>query len=408
MTRWGLVLSVLLLAWPAAAKEPAGPAHLVVDAGSGRVLAAENAGQQRHPASLTKLMTVYLAFAAVDEGRAKADTRIAVSPRAAGQQGSVLGLKAGGSLTLAEAVKALIVRSANDAAVAIAEHLAGGEAEFAQRMTATARQLGMTASSFQNATGLTAPGHLSTPRDMAILALALRKRFPDLYPLFAQRQMDWGRGTLPTVNGFLTSFSGAEGMKTGFTCPAGYNLVATAQRGGRRLVAVVMGAPGRKERDAAMARLMEAAFKKGEPGEPAPSLADLPNGGAVVPDLSGSVCKGGVPGASSSYGGKRKALPKGWALEVAFGHSERETRQRLGQAQKRLGRDAGGGSQAVVLHAMGGLIVYRGLIAGLKEEKAVQTCLAARGRGEWCLVLNPAMLEGALDTERRLMMAVAR
>jgi D-alanyl-D-alanine carboxypeptidase len=404
--RLSVAVCLPLVTGGAFAKEPPAPAYVVVDAGSGAVLDAANPGQPRHPASLTKLMTVYLAFEAVDQGKATADTRIKVSANAAGQQGSTLGLKSGTTITLALAVKALIVRSANDAAVAIAEHLAGSEAEFALRMTAAARELGMNATTFQNATGLTAPGHLSTPRDMALLALALKRKFPDLYPLFALRQLDWGKGSLPTVNGFLTSFVGAEGMKTGFTCPAGYNLAASAQRDGRRLVAVMMGAPSRQDRDTAVRRLMDRTFKA--PKGPEGLLIEIPNRDVSAPDLSGSVCGNGVPGASA-FGRNRKALPKGWALEVAFGHDEKETRRRAGKAQSRLGKGGlKGGSPAVVLGAMGGLQAYRGLIVGLKESNAVQTCLAAREKGEWCRVLSPDALDAALDAERRMLMAVAR
>lgn len=404
-----VIAALLLAASGVAAKEmpapPPSPAYVVVDAATGAVLDAINPGQPRHPASLTKLMTIYLAFEAVDQDKATADTKIKVSANAAGQQGSTLGLKSGTTITLAMAVKALIVRSANDAAVAIAEHLAGSEAELALRMTAAARELGMNATTFQNATGLTAPGHLSTPRDMALLALALKRKFPDLYPLFALRQLDWGKGSLPTVNGFLTSFAGAEGMKTGFTCPAGYNLAATAQRDGRRLVTVMMGAPSRQDRDTAVRRLLDQTFKK--PNEPKGPLIEVPNRDGVAPDLSASVCKYGVPG-SSAFGKGRKALPKGWALEVAFGHDEKETRRRAGKAQARLGKGLKGGSPAVVLGAMGGLQAYRGLIVGLKEDNAVQTCLAARERGEWCRVLSPEALDAALDAERRMLMAAAR
>lgn len=175
-----LALPVLLLiAAPAIAASP-GPASIVVDATSGAVLEQDQAGQPRHPASLTKMMTLYVAFQALSEGKTSLNATLTVSERAAGQGGSVLGLKTGKTIALADALKSLVVRSANDAAVAIAEHVAGTEDSFAQRMTEQARRLGMTATSFRNATGLTAPGHLTTARDMAVLAMALKRDFPSI------------------------------------------------------------------------------------------------------------------------------------------------------------------------------------------------------------------------------------
>lgn len=391
------MLLSLLMAWPAAAKDE-GVAYVLVDASDGRVLMAEKAGEPRQPASLTKLMTIYLAFVAVDEGKARADTKMKISAQAAGQAGTTLGLHAGRELTLAEAVKALIVRSANDAAMVIAEHLAGGDAAFVERMNAAAFELGMTSTRFQNPSGLTqAGGDTTTARDMGLLAMALQRRFPDLYPLFGLHNLDWGRQNLPSVNGFLTSFSGAEGMKTGFTCPAGYNLAASASRNGRRAIAVILGAPARQDRDALAIRLMEAFFKDQGEG-PARRLVELANKGGKPPDFSGSACVGG---------GRNRGLPSGWALEVAYSFSEGEARRRTGQAHQRLAGQLEGGVQAMVMDGQGGRLIYRGLIAGLKEDRAVKTCLAMRGRNESCLVLSPAMVEGALDTERRLKIALS-
>lgn len=394
-----LSLSILLAA-PAHAETPP-PATIVVDAASGAVIEDKQAGQPRHPASLTKMMTLYLAFQAIAQGRASLDTPVAVSDKAAGQGGSVLGLRSGATLRLGEALRALVVRSANDAAVAVAEHLAGSEEAFARQMTEQAARLGMNASRFHNATGLTAPGHVSTARDMAVLALALRRDFPQHWPLFAATSMRWGKSTLPTVNGFVASYPGAEGLKTGFTCPAGYNLAAAAQRDGRAAIAVIMGATAKDQRLALASGLMNKAFK----APPGPPLTQLVNLGSTPPDLSASVCDG-------RGGGEENAtprLPQGWAIEVAGGRDRALVKRQLAQRTAELRRALGGGASFVMVRPTGGALRYRGLIAGLAEDKAVPVCLKLRQDDESnCLVLPPPAVEGAMEVERRWRMLSAR
>ncbi|KAF0222095.1 MAG: D-alanyl-D-alanine [Rhodospirillaceae bacterium] len=411
------LLLLLLAAAPAIAANP-GPASIVVDAASGAVLGQDQAGQPRHPASLTKMMTLYLAFQALSEGKAGPNTGLSVSERAAGQGGSVLGLKAGKTIALNEALRSLVVRSANDAAVAVAEHLAGSEDAFAQRMTEQARRLGMTATVFRNATGLTAPGHLTTPRDMAVLAVALKRDFPQYWPLFATTSMRWGNSQLPTVNGFVTSYPGAEGLKTGFTCPAGYNMAAAASRNGRSAIAVIMGAAAKEQRLALTTTLLNQAFAAPAPGNPAqlinqgqiaPDLSvqiapDLSV--QIAPDLSVQVCAGGImPG--DAAGAAR--MPPGWAMEVAFGRDEKDVRRKLAQRHKEVARALGGGKPVVVLKPFDGGLRYRGIIAGLSEAKVVPVCLKLRQSDENnCLVLPPAAVEGAVEAERRWRMFSAR
>lgn len=388
------------LAQPCAATEP--PATLVVDAASGAVLAESRGGQPRHPASLTKMMTLYVAFQALAEGKLAPTARITVSERAAGQGGSVLGLRAGDSIAVSDALRAIVARSANDAAVALAEAVAGSEPAFAERMTAQARRLGMGATSFANATGLTAPGHLSSARDMAVLALALRRDFPQHWELFATRAMTWKKAHLPSVNGFLSNYPGAEGLKTGFTCPAGYNLVAAASHGGRRAVAVVLGASSKDQRAALAAQLMNAAWA----AHAIRPLADIANNGGTAPDLSRDTCGHGIPGDTVARG---TALPQGWALEVAFGRDPAEVRRQLAAMAKQLRPALGGGVPVVVTRPFDGGLRYRGLLAGLRQERAIPTCLALRQQDEdRCLVLTPAMVEGAREEELRWRMISAR
>ncbi|WP_096702129.1 D-alanyl-D-alanine carboxypeptidase family protein [Magnetospirillum sp. 15-1] len=402
-----LVLGLALPGGPARAEQPA---FLAVDLGSGSVVAERGGGAPHHPASLTKMMTAYVAFGALQAGRVSLDDTITVSERAAAQGGASLDLRPGERITLGAALKAMIVRSANDAAVAVAEHVAGSEQAFALRMTEEAARLGMTSSSFRNATGMTAAGHVSSPRDMALLAMAIERDFPAFRSLFSSRDTTWKGRVLPTVNGFLGAYAGAEGMKTGFTCSAGYNLVAIAHRGGRRAVAVVMGAGSSAERLGAIRRLMDQALvAQPVAGRP---LSGLSNGGGAPPDRSLEAC--GIARSGRSSGpeaavAQRRAMPAGWGLEVAFGRDQGKVRRDLDKAHRELRGRLGGGSAMVVIRPRDGMLRYRGLIVGLAERRAVDTCLAERGRaGEGrCLVMTPTMLAGALDDERRFKMISA-
>jgi D-alanyl-D-alanine carboxypeptidase len=376
---------------------------VVADGQTGVILDSHLSSQPRHPASLTKLMTLYLAFQAVAKSQARWETEIKVSTHAAYQGGSVLGLRAGETLTLEEAVMAVITRSANDAAVALAEYLGGSEGGFAARMTEQAQKLGLKSTSFKNATGLSAPGQQTTAADMAGLALALKRDFPEDYARFSQRNMVWKKQQLPNLNGFLGAFAGAEGLKTGFTCPAGYNLVAAASRDGHRIVGVVLGATSRQERESLMSQYLGRAFKgiipKAEARETAKPSASLP-------DLSGVVCAGGqIPGDSSGSMGLAGSYPSGWALELSFARSPAAAHREMIAVQGKLGI---GGHPLVVRTPFSGDVRYRGLLAGLAQETAVKSCLDYRAKGGECLVLNPQMLQGAFEEQRRLARFVAR
>lgn len=400
MTRRLLSLILLLAcASTAGAGEIPAPATIVVDAGSGAVLEQQAAGQPRHPASLTKMMTLYLAFQAMATGRADIATRVPVSERAAAQGGSVLGLAAGTSIALGDALTALVVRSANDAAVAVAEFLDGSEDAFARHMSEQAQRLGMTATRFANATGLTAAGHVTTARDMAMLAIALRRDFPAQWPLFSATSMRWRQHQLPTVNGFLASYPGAEGLKTGFTCPAGYNLAAAASRGGRHAIAVILGATAKTQRLSLAAGLLDRAFRTPNGGD----LTKISNVAATIPDLTAKVCEGGP------VGGAGTIVPRGWALEVALGRDQATVRRLLAQRYRQLNRALGGGTPVVTIKPFSGGLLYRGLIAGLDERKAVPVCLHLRQDDENnCLVLPPPAVEGAVEAEQRWRMLSAR
>jgi D-alanyl-D-alanine carboxypeptidase len=253
---------------------PGAHADIVVDAASNTVLHAHNAGEPWYPASLTKLMTAYLTFDAIEAGRVRPSDHMTVSHHAAQQKGSRLGLRTGERITVDEAIHGLIVRSANDAAVTLAEHISGNEGDFAAAMTAKAKQLGMQRTSFQNATGLPAPQQISSARDMAVLAQNLIKRFPSHYHYFQADGMTFHRRNMNAINPLLRTYQGAEGMKTGFTCASGYNIVGAAKRDGRRLVAVYLGGSSRDRRNAEVTRLLNAGFADNRDPTRLPELDD--------------------------------------------------------------------------------------------------------------------------------------
>ena len=250
---WGLyffmfVWLIILLPLSVAA---APYAAFVIDARNGKVLHAQNADTRLHPASLTKMMTLYIAFEAVQNGELTMDTLITVSRKAAGEEPSKLGLRPGQQIKLRYLVRAAAVKSANDAATAIAEGIEGSEAAFARRMNRTAKAMGMTRTTFKNAHGLTESGHLSTARDMTILGQHVIYDYPQYYNLFSRKTADAGvRKVRHTNSRLLSSYRGADGIKTGYTRAAGFNLVASAERGSERVIATVFGGRSTASRNA--------------------------------------------------------------------------------------------------------------------------------------------------------------
>lgn len=235
---------------------------LLVDFPSYRVLFAKNAGDRMRPSSMTKLMTALLVFEALRAGRLTGEAQVAASRNAAGQRGSRVGLKRGASYRVRDLVRAMIVHSANDATVALAERLAGSETAFAAAMTRRARQLDLRDTAFRNATGFTAPGHLTSARDVARLAGEIVGRFPARYRLFALRSVQFGGRTWRNRNPVLGRVAGADGLKTGQTRAGGYGLVASAKRGGRRLILVVNGLKSAAARQREAVRLLRWGFRQ--------------------------------------------------------------------------------------------------------------------------------------------------
>ena len=238
-------------------------AALVMDARSGEVLHARNADTRLHPASLTKMMTLYVVFEAVENGEIGLDTPVKISKFAASEPPSKLGLRAGQTIKLRYLIRAAAVKSANDASTALAEAIEGSEARFARRMNRTAKALGMTRTHFKNAHALTESGHLSTARDMTILGRHLFYDYPEYYNLFSRITADAGVRTVNHTNRkLLQSYRGADGIKTGYTRAAGFNLTASAERGGERIITTVFGGRSTASRNAKVAELLDLGFRR--------------------------------------------------------------------------------------------------------------------------------------------------
>ncbi len=261
--------------------------YLVVDADSGQVLLQNDATEIWYPASLTKLMTVYVALDAVRAGRLTMDTPLVVSARAASQQPSKMGFKPGSEVTLDNALKMLMVKSPNDVAVTVAEGVSGSVEAFAAEMNADAQKIGLHESHFVNPNGLHNAAHYTSARDMAMIARALLHDFPERSSLFDIGELQLGSQIIRNHNGLLGRYPGADGMKTGFTCPAGFNVVATASHYGRRLIAVVLGMPSAKLRNQEAADLFDRGFAMGGGSGSVNSLASVAGG---PPNMRANVC----------------------------------------------------------------------------------------------------------------------
>ena len=255
-------------------------ASIVIDARSGNTLSAANPDELRYPASLTKMMTLYLLFEAMRDGRITLDSRMVMSADAASQQPSKLGIPPGTSITTEQAILALVTLSANDVAYMIGETLGGDAYHFAQLMTQKARSIGMVNTTFRNPNGLPDPDQFSTARDMATLGRRLYIDFPDRYHYFSTQQFNFGGRRIRSHNHMVGTYDGVDGIKTGFISASGFNIVTSAQRQGQRLVAVVFGASTWSERDRHAAALLDEGFSQMgvEPSQPAPVLVSATSG----------------------------------------------------------------------------------------------------------------------------------
>jgi D-alanyl-D-alanine carboxypeptidase len=264
-------------------------ADIVVDAKTGAVLHQADADRIRHPASLTKIMTLYLLFEQLDAGALRLDTRLDVSHDASIQAPTKLGLKPGQSITVEDAIKALVTKSANDAAVVLAEALAGSEEEFARKMTRKARALGMSRTVYRNASGLPNDEQVTTARDQALLGVAIQQRFPKYYKYFSTRHFVFRGTPMRNHNQLLGRIEGVDGIKTGYIRASGFNLVTSVRRDGRHIVAVVLGGRSSDQRDGRMRSLIDSYIRLAST-KPATNVAEvaIPKPAPLPPPVSGS------------------------------------------------------------------------------------------------------------------------
>lgn len=383
------LLLLLAVGAPPVARAAIAPAHIVVEASTGAVLEEASASHRWHPASLTKLMTVHLALEAVDEGRLSLTEALPISNAAAGQSEFKLGLHAGKTIRAREAILAVLQRSANDAAVVLAERIAGSEAAFAARMTQKARAIGMSGTQFRNATGLPDAEQVTTARDMAVLVRATLDRFPQHADLFAAPGLSYDGQSWPTINGLLTSYPGAEAVKTGFTCDSGYNIVASARRGGRRVIAVVLGGRSRGERNALAARLLSSGFSS--TATPTRSIADLSHAVDTPPHvLPPSECVASRQSAGTASGAA--AGGPSWAMLLGTFASPAQARAAIETASRHLTGAARRGSPLVAARAREGAEGFTAAISGLSRGEAGVACKQLWERDVFCRPLLRSQL----------------
>ncbi|MER8981359.1 D-alanyl-D-alanine carboxypeptidase family protein [Mesorhizobium sp. M0491] len=281
----------------------AGPALanpvVVFDLGSGKILQHQDAFKRWYPASLSKLMTAYVTFRAIAAGEVQLDSPIKVTKHSAGEPPSKMGFKPGSVMRLDNALKMMLVKSANDIAMAVGENVGGSQAAFADRMNAEATRLGMNGTHFVNPNGLFSPDQYTTARDLAVLVMAIRREFPQYAPWFSIEGLAVGKKAIPNYNLLIGRYPGADGMKTGFVCPSGFNMIGSATRNGRTLVAVVLGEKSAVTRAETAARLLDQGFDAPAAGS-ATVTTLAPYGDTVSPnDMQDEVCKKKAPAEQS-------------------------------------------------------------------------------------------------------------
>lgn len=388
-----LLFAMLLLL--AASVGGAGAAKLSVSFEDGRILEAEEPDRLWHPASLTKLMTAYLSFEALALGHLEWEQELTVS-KAAGRQPEVaLGLSQGDKITVGKAIEAMLLRSANDAAVVLAEAVAGSEERFARHMTETARRLGMTRSNFVNANGLPADEQVTTARDMAILARALLVDLPRRYPLFGKGGFNYGSAWLGNINGILSSLDGADGMKTGFTCKSGYNLVVSAERDGKRVIGVVLGARSPEQRRQQAHGLIERAYESLEaidedlaPLRMAQSGAPLLVPAERLPELNGEKAPVVLTPADCIYGAAPRAARGPWAIHVGNFRTYSLANRKM-RSLRRLSSALGFSQQRITRSKGTGAARFQARFANLKKSEAQRACKTLQAKGHFCRVVPP-------------------
>jgi len=352
---------------------------IVVDARTGQVLQADSPDAQCHPASLAKLMTLYLTFEALRDRRITLDTTVPVSLHAASMEPTKLGLMPGEAMTVDQAILGLVTRSANDAAAALAELLGGSEDRFAQIMTLRARALGMDHTSFTNASGLPDPDEWTTARDMAILARRLQLDFPEDYHYFSASSFVFHRRVIYNHDEMLKMYPGADGMKTGFTDASGHNLVTSAVNNGVRLIGVILGAPSNVQRDVHMTALLNQGYTALNVPIPRPPITL-----ASRVSFIGTAHAETVPRNHSAPATRDAPPDKAWAVQVGSFHSQKAARNAAVAAQ----HIADHGDLKIEGASRKRHTSWRAQLTRMSEAEARRTCLDLKRHHTRCVVLR--------------------
>ena len=369
-------------------------AAFVIDADTGEVHHDVNSTTRNYPASLTKLMTLYLLFEAIDRHEVNLDTKLKISRKAARQPPSKLGVRAGDTITVKQAILALIVKSANDVAVVISENLAKSERAFALKMTAKARELGMKDTTFRNASGLPNRGQMTTARDMALLAKDIIERFPHFYEYFSTPSFTYKGTTFPTHNKMLGHYDGLDGLKTGYIHASGFNLVTSAEREDHRLIGVVFGGKTPRSRDRHMANMLDDAFDEIANENPEeqgsadpPPMPPLPRQKPQI--ASAEIAKPIVASSDGSI----------WGVQVGAYYSQKPAFEAAERALSKLPDLLEDGTVAVMpLKKSRGRVLYRARILGIQKKAAYRACYQFKKLSVPCLELR--ISAGAFDLAR--------
>ena len=372
-------VGMLLFAAVKTTSAHAAVSSFMVDAKSGNVLYAENADVLRYPASLTKLMTLYIVFNALESGRLKLDDELKISHTAANRSPSRLGLTPGKTIDVRNAILGTIVKSANDCATVLGESLAASERDFAVLMTETAKKLGMNNTTFKNASGLQHSQQKTTARDMAILAMALYHHFPQYYSWFSIQEFEYEGKKYTSHNFLLKDFDGADGMKTGYTAAAGFNIITSARRENRRVIAVTMGHETQKQRDKKVFAMMDQSL-------------DVMN---KLGKVDSNQLKQNISLALNEKTSLDSYLPKTssktfgqWAIQIgAFGNHGTAQKQAQNVKNKLSGKFVMKDIN-VEKFTKNGSSVYRSQIVGFAKSDADKACQLLKKQGSLCLVMK--------------------
>lgn len=393
--------AIFLWSSPSSARIAKTDSSIVMDADTGEVLSEHNADAKAYPASLTKMMTLYLAFEALESGQLTLDQSARVSHRARNQAPSKLGLAEGQMVPVRDLILGLITRSANDAAVVVAEALAGSERAFAERMTEKARELDMTNTTYRNASGLPNPGQLTTARDLAKLAQALYRDFPKEYAYFATEEFTYNGAIYVNHNRLMQSFEGMDGIKTGYIRASGFNLAASAVRNNRRLVGVVMGGQSAYARDSEMAQLLNEGFG----GPAAPTIATAAATTEDEPDTTITERARRTIAALSPVGRAEAAMPGhartahgrhgGWSIQVGAFGEESAAEKAAAKAFARLPASKGKATQVLAPGHIDKEPVFRARIVNFSEREATKACRTLHRKHLQCAVVAPGTVQQA-------------